>query len=230
MRQYPDLKLTFKAYANLLHVIFIFYLTPTSNRNASPGSYVDFALISPQSTYAIMSIDFDSAALQTQHDEEEYDQEDYAREQEVHTYFWKHHDGDRIICTFDFLSVFVPLNFCCCLGNIWGVFDEYYKHHPLHRQACFVNSHASNLLHYDLVLLLAHGKLLPSVSYWKHLWQVVYLLSLYFGCLVSVLDSTCTWIEQAWRNLCWMSFQWAGKTIRRIGRKDISHEVDFVWV
>lgn len=30
-----------------------------------------------------MSIDFDSAALQTQHDEEEYDQEDYAREQEV---------------------------------------------------------------------------------------------------------------------------------------------------
>lgn len=31
----------------------------------------------------IMSVDFDSAALQTQHDEEEYDQEDYAREQEV---------------------------------------------------------------------------------------------------------------------------------------------------
>ena len=31
----------------------------------------------------IMSIDFDSAALQTQQDEEEYDQEDYAREQEV---------------------------------------------------------------------------------------------------------------------------------------------------
>lgn len=31
----------------------------------------------------MMSIDFDSAALQTQHDEEEYDQEDYAREQEV---------------------------------------------------------------------------------------------------------------------------------------------------
>ncbi|KAI3371197.1 hypothetical protein L3Q82_023834, partial [Scortum barcoo] len=31
----------------------------------------------------IMSIDFDSAALQTQHDEEEYDQEDYAREQEL---------------------------------------------------------------------------------------------------------------------------------------------------
>lgn len=31
-----------------------------------------------------MSIDFDSAALQTQHDEEEYDQEDYAREQELH--------------------------------------------------------------------------------------------------------------------------------------------------
>lgn len=30
-----------------------------------------------------MSIDFDSAALQTQHDEEEYDKEDYAREQEV---------------------------------------------------------------------------------------------------------------------------------------------------
>lgn len=30
-----------------------------------------------------MSVDFDSAALQTQHDEEEYDQEDYAREQEV---------------------------------------------------------------------------------------------------------------------------------------------------
>lgn len=30
-----------------------------------------------------MSIDFDSAALQTQHEEEEYDQEDYAREQEV---------------------------------------------------------------------------------------------------------------------------------------------------
>ncbi|TMS05893.1 Centrosomal protein of 152 kDa [Larimichthys crocea] len=30
-----------------------------------------------------MSIDFDSAALQTQHDEEEYDQEDYAREQEL---------------------------------------------------------------------------------------------------------------------------------------------------
>ncbi|XP_059192058.1 centrosomal protein of 152 kDa [Centropristis striata] len=31
-----------------------------------------------------MSIDFDSAALQTQQDEEEYDQEDYAREQELH--------------------------------------------------------------------------------------------------------------------------------------------------
>uniref|UniRef100_H2LKE7 Centrosomal protein 152 n=1 Tax=Oryzias latipes TaxID=8090 RepID=H2LKE7_ORYLA len=31
-----------------------------------------------------MSIDFDSAALQTQHDDEEYDQEDYAREQELH--------------------------------------------------------------------------------------------------------------------------------------------------
>lgn len=30
-----------------------------------------------------MSIDFDSAALQTQHEEEEYDPEDYAREQEV---------------------------------------------------------------------------------------------------------------------------------------------------
>uniref|UniRef100_A0A3Q3MEN8 Centrosomal protein 152 n=1 Tax=Labrus bergylta TaxID=56723 RepID=A0A3Q3MEN8_9LABR len=30
-----------------------------------------------------MSIDFDSAALQTQHEEEEYDQEDYAREQEL---------------------------------------------------------------------------------------------------------------------------------------------------
>lgn len=35
------------------------------------------------SRLCIMSIDFDSAALQTQHDEEEYDQEDYAREQEV---------------------------------------------------------------------------------------------------------------------------------------------------
>lgn len=33
-----------------------------------------------------MSIDFDSAALQTQHDEEEYDQEDYAREQEVRVF------------------------------------------------------------------------------------------------------------------------------------------------
>ncbi|XP_030587523.1 centrosomal protein of 152 kDa isoform X2 [Archocentrus centrarchus] len=32
----------------------------------------------------MMSIDFDSAALQTQQDEEEYDQEDYAREQELH--------------------------------------------------------------------------------------------------------------------------------------------------
>ncbi|XP_039502831.1 centrosomal protein of 152 kDa isoform X2 [Pimephales promelas] len=31
-----------------------------------------------------MSIDFDSAALQTQQEEEEYDQEDYAREQELH--------------------------------------------------------------------------------------------------------------------------------------------------
>ncbi len=30
-----------------------------------------------------MSIDFDSAALQTQQEEEEYDPEDYAREQEV---------------------------------------------------------------------------------------------------------------------------------------------------
>lgn len=30
-----------------------------------------------------MSIDFDSNALQTQQEEEEYDQEDYAREQEV---------------------------------------------------------------------------------------------------------------------------------------------------
>lgn len=30
-----------------------------------------------------MSLDFDSAGLQTQQDEEEYDQEDYAREQEV---------------------------------------------------------------------------------------------------------------------------------------------------
>lgn len=34
-----------------------------------------------------MSVDFDSAALQTQHDEEEYDQEDYAREQEVWNVF-----------------------------------------------------------------------------------------------------------------------------------------------
>lgn len=35
-----------------------------------------------------MSLDFDSGALQTQHEEEEeeeYDQEDYAREQEVKT-------------------------------------------------------------------------------------------------------------------------------------------------
>ncbi|XP_066557500.1 centrosomal protein of 152 kDa [Amia ocellicauda] len=31
-----------------------------------------------------MSIDFDSAALQTQHEEEEFDREDYAREQELH--------------------------------------------------------------------------------------------------------------------------------------------------
>ncbi|XP_043980958.1 centrosomal protein of 152 kDa isoform X1 [Gambusia affinis] len=31
-----------------------------------------------------MSIDFDSPALQTQHEEDEYDQEDYAREQELH--------------------------------------------------------------------------------------------------------------------------------------------------
>lgn len=30
-----------------------------------------------------MSIDFDSAALQTQQEEEEYDEEDYAREREV---------------------------------------------------------------------------------------------------------------------------------------------------
>lgn len=30
-----------------------------------------------------MSIDFDSGALQTQHDDDEYDKEDYAREQEV---------------------------------------------------------------------------------------------------------------------------------------------------
>lgn len=30
-----------------------------------------------------MSLDFDSGALQTQHEDEEYDQEDYAREQEV---------------------------------------------------------------------------------------------------------------------------------------------------
>lgn len=30
-----------------------------------------------------MSLDFDSAALQTQHEDEDYDQEDYAREQEV---------------------------------------------------------------------------------------------------------------------------------------------------
>lgn len=37
-----------------------------------------------------MSIDFDSAALQTQHDEEEYDQEDYAREQEVASILWAH--------------------------------------------------------------------------------------------------------------------------------------------
>lgn len=36
-----------------------------------------------------MSIDFDSAALQTQHEEEdEYDQEDYAREQEVILIFY----------------------------------------------------------------------------------------------------------------------------------------------
>lgn len=38
-----------------------------------------------------MSIDFDSAALQTQDDEEEYDKDDYAREQEVQ------HNG-YIIC------------------------------------------------------------------------------------------------------------------------------------
>lgn len=34
---------------------------------------------------ANMSLDFDSAALQVQHEDEEYDQEDYAREQEVKT-------------------------------------------------------------------------------------------------------------------------------------------------
>ncbi|RVE71678.1 hypothetical protein OJAV_G00054400 [Oryzias javanicus] len=38
----------------------------------------------PTSKICSMSIDFDSAALQTQHDDEEYDQEDYAREQELH--------------------------------------------------------------------------------------------------------------------------------------------------
>ncbi|XP_078804759.1 centrosomal protein of 152 kDa isoform X6 [Oryzias latipes] len=38
----------------------------------------------PTSKFCSMSIDFDSAALQTQHDDEEYDQEDYAREQELH--------------------------------------------------------------------------------------------------------------------------------------------------
>ncbi|XP_056273279.1 centrosomal protein of 152 kDa isoform X3 [Pseudoliparis swirei] len=38
----------------------------------------------PTGSVCTMSIDFDSAALQTQHDEEEYDQEDYAREQELH--------------------------------------------------------------------------------------------------------------------------------------------------
>lgn len=32
-----------------------------------------------------MSLDFDSAALQMQQEEDEYDQEDYAREQEVRT-------------------------------------------------------------------------------------------------------------------------------------------------
>lgn len=30
-----------------------------------------------------MSLDFDSAALQMQHEDEDYDPEDYAREQEV---------------------------------------------------------------------------------------------------------------------------------------------------
>uniref|UniRef100_A0A670YJV0 Uncharacterized protein n=1 Tax=Pseudonaja textilis TaxID=8673 RepID=A0A670YJV0_PSETE len=36
-----------------------------------------------------MSLDFDSAALQMQHEEDEYDQEDYAREQEVRITCWQ---------------------------------------------------------------------------------------------------------------------------------------------
>ncbi len=48
-----------------------------------------------------MSIDFDSAALQTQQEEEEYDQEDYAREQEVSVSYWTliHRLTSVICCT-----------------------------------------------------------------------------------------------------------------------------------
>ncbi len=47
-----------------------------------------------------MSIDFDSAALQTQQEEEEYDQEDYAREQEVSVSYWT----DRLLhCVLDYV-------------------------------------------------------------------------------------------------------------------------------
>lgn len=45
--------------------------------------FLDFFFPAEGKSTSIMSIDFDSAALQTQHDEDEYDQEDYAREQEV---------------------------------------------------------------------------------------------------------------------------------------------------
>lgn len=49
-----------------------------------------------------MSIDFDSAALQTQQDEDEYDQEDYAREQEVtHT-----HSLPTLLCSLIMHNVF----------------------------------------------------------------------------------------------------------------------------
>lgn len=40
-----------------------------------------------------MSLDFDSAALQMQHEEDEYDQEDYAREQEVKITCWQNLNG-----------------------------------------------------------------------------------------------------------------------------------------
>uniref|UniRef100_A0A3B4WYJ8 Centrosomal protein 152 n=1 Tax=Seriola lalandi dorsalis TaxID=1841481 RepID=A0A3B4WYJ8_SERLL len=85
-----------------------------------------------------MSIDFDSAALQTQHEEEEYDQEDYAREQELHKLLTDLPD-DMLEDSRDSSSP--ELEYSTCSNKNTG--NSYNPHHPAHQPKMF-NSQAAH--------------------------------------------------------------------------------------